>query len=614
MIFKNGKTLVLLAALAASGPAEAGEYRSSFSRFVTRSADKLMDGGKELRFISFNIPNLHYNEDNLPFRETNPWRLPDAYEITDALLSAKQAGGTVVRCFALSVRHPGESAARPVHVTAPGRFGEEAFRTLDLVLALANSIGIRLIIPLVDNWKWWGGIADYAAFRGKRKEAFWTDPQVISDFKKTIRYVVNRRNTVTGVLYKDDKAVLAWETGNELQCPQSWTHEIGLEIKRLDPNHLVLDGRHGTRLTPEMVEDTATDFVTTHHYPAGGPDILDLIPFNRNLARGKKPYFVGEFGFMETPKVEAVLDRVTATGTAGALIWSLRYHNRDGGFYWHSEPFGFGKYKAYHWPGFESGAAYDEKALLALLRRKAFRIRGLSVPPLPAPEAPQLLPIDSVSAISWRGSVGASAYHVERAESSNGPWLIVGNNVSDAAVAYRPLFNDTKAETGKRYFYRVRAKNESGVSPPSNVVGPVSVFSLALVDELRDGSLLYARSGSLSFVSKNTRSAKEDLQRVAGTPESFLVYRTPGEISGAVVYAFFPKQVVDFDIRVSGDGVSFQPASCRKAGYFLEDATYGYFKPVAYELSAPPEGSRFLKITFKTDAQIGRVEITHRGQ
>ncbi|MCG6923140.1 MAG: hypothetical protein LJF15_18950, partial [Acidobacteria bacterium] len=46
------------------------------------------------------------------------------------------------------------------------------------------------------------------------------------------------------------------------------------------------------------------------------------------------------------------------------LVWSLRSHRREGGFYWHSEPFGSGLFKAYHWPGFASGDDYDERDLL----------------------------------------------------------------------------------------------------------------------------------------------------------------------------------------------------------------------------------------------------------
>ena len=41
-----------------------------------------------------------------------------------------------------------------------------------------------------------------------------------------IEYLLNRKNVYTGIQYKDDKAVFAWETGNELQAPQDWTNEI----------------------------------------------------------------------------------------------------------------------------------------------------------------------------------------------------------------------------------------------------------------------------------------------------------------------------------------------------------------------------------------------------
>ena len=107
----------------------------------------------------------------------------------------------------------------PRHVLAPGKFNEDAFRTLDEVLAAANRTGVRLIIPLVDNWPWMGGRAEYAGFRGKTKDDFWTDPQLIADFEQTIHFILTRTNTVTGVRYADDKSILCWETGNEIASP-----------------------------------------------------------------------------------------------------------------------------------------------------------------------------------------------------------------------------------------------------------------------------------------------------------------------------------------------------------------------------------------------------------
>lgn len=67
----------------------------AFEDSVTRQGDRLMEGDKEFRFVSFNVPNPHYIEDNLPFEETNPWRIPDEFEIRDTLASVKQAVGRV---------------------------------------------------------------------------------------------------------------------------------------------------------------------------------------------------------------------------------------------------------------------------------------------------------------------------------------------------------------------------------------------------------------------------------------------------------------------------------------------------------------------------------------
>ena len=90
--------ILLLTLLPQPAPAQ------TFQEFVTRQGDKLMEGDREFRFISFNVPNLHYIEDNLPFEETSPWRIPDEFEIRDALTSVRQMGGTVVRIYTLSAR------------------------------------------------------------------------------------------------------------------------------------------------------------------------------------------------------------------------------------------------------------------------------------------------------------------------------------------------------------------------------------------------------------------------------------------------------------------------------------------------------------------------------
>jgi len=72
-----------------------------------------------------------------------------------------------------------------------------SYKAMDMALALAAEYGIRVAVALLNNWQWMGGRPDYAAFRGKSTDEFWTDPQLIEDFKKTIAYVLNRENTIT---------------------------------------------------------------------------------------------------------------------------------------------------------------------------------------------------------------------------------------------------------------------------------------------------------------------------------------------------------------------------------------------------------------------------------
>jgi mannan endo-1,4-beta-mannosidase len=70
-------------------------------------------------------------------------------------------------------------------------------------------------------------------------------------FKAHIGFVLNHINRYTGIAYKDDPAILAWETGNELTVSANpwtsthvdWTEDIAQHIKvTLGAQQLVVDG------------------------------------------------------------------------------------------------------------------------------------------------------------------------------------------------------------------------------------------------------------------------------------------------------------------------------------------------------------------------------------
>ena len=86
--------------------------------FVIRQGDQLTLSGRPFRFLSWNIPNLHYIEDDMRFSHQMPFRWPDEFEIRDALESVRQMGGTVVRTYVLSVRKEDDPDDLPCHVLA----------------------------------------------------------------------------------------------------------------------------------------------------------------------------------------------------------------------------------------------------------------------------------------------------------------------------------------------------------------------------------------------------------------------------------------------------------------------------------------------------------------
>jgi hypothetical protein len=609
-MMKNGLQFLIISLSFFLTTCSAGQ----FSNYITSTKDKLMDGNEEFRFVSYNIPDLLYIEDDLNFTQQNPWRLPTEYEIKDALTSIKQMGGKVARMYVLSVRKSGESKNIIRHVLAPGVFNEEAFKSLDKVLQIANQIGIRVIIPFVDNWWWWGGPKEYADFRGKNKEDFWTDPQLISDVKETIRFLVNRKNTYTGVLYKEDKAILGWETGNEIMAPYSWTKNIAAFIKNLDKNHLVIYGTNERFLSDEVLNDTCLDVLTTHHYAKTDQSIKEILK-NKELTVGKKPYFVGEFGLAPTPLIKKIVDTVITSNITGIMIWSLRFHNNEGGFYMHAENTGSGPYR---WPGFGSGEMYDEKNVINFMREKAFEIDGKKMLPVEKPEPPELLDINDVYAISWRGSTGAYAYKIERKDESSDIWGVIADSISDADKSYNSLFIDTTAELSKKYYYRTRAFNSAGLSDYSNIVGPVRVNFDEFIDEMEDSSKYFRKNGSLEFLTyQDIYKAKEDHNRLKGKEGDYIIYNLPAHVDSIKIQVFItgsycPIELFISDTSLATDTVnSFQLLNPKIETFPPYKNHYGFYTPAIYTCDEFPENSRFLKILFKKEAQLSRVEIIY---
>ncbi|MBM3891065.1 MAG: hypothetical protein FJ388_18285, partial [Verrucomicrobia bacterium] len=274
------------------------EFTSRLQHFITRRGDKLYDGEKEFRFVGANMPGLVLPYDwtlYLPER----MHLPTPWEQEDAFKTLDQMNLRVVRTWNLPIRKPDEEPKSWHYVLGPGQFNEEAFKCLDHLFALANKYGVRVILDLTAEYgDYLGGIGTYAAHRGRKRAEFYTDPQLKEDYKATVRHVLTRTNTITGVPYRDDKAVLAWQFGNEMHsAPDAWLSEMAAYMKKLAPNHLVAETRH--RPGQPLLVDPNIDLVTRHLYSnyrgveGGWPGAM-----RAEMAKlaGARPMFVGEFG------------------------------------------------------------------------------------------------------------------------------------------------------------------------------------------------------------------------------------------------------------------------------------------------------------------------------
>ena len=55
----------------------------------------------------------------------------------------------------------------------------------------------------------------------ERHTLFYTDEGARELYKQHVQKIVQRKNTITGVAYKDDPIILGWALLNELRC-ESW--------------------------------------------------------------------------------------------------------------------------------------------------------------------------------------------------------------------------------------------------------------------------------------------------------------------------------------------------------------------------------------------------------
>jgi mannan endo-1,4-beta-mannosidase len=373
-----GRKQLLLAALALLASAalfftscHREEKKPSRPGFVsTRGASFVVDG-QPFRFTGANAAVIYGDEERERMDET--------------FRQAALDGIRVVRVWAFGESGPDDG--KPGGVTrdewlkphpfrrGPDDWNEEAFENLDRVIREASQHNLRVLICLGNWWRDTGGVVRYLRWAKlpdaaddhqpyginiERALAFYTNEETRHLYREHVKRIVARRNSLTGVMYRDDPAIFGYELMNEAQAPtgrwgdrRAWIAEMSAYVKSLDPDHLIAPGIWGYRTSwerREWLEEHRLpniDYCDAHIYPrddtdsfVDSPEALRDFIDNRAAASFSidKPLILSEFGMMpeghngfsQVEWFRAFFESSARAGVGGAIYWILTPDPRRG--------------------------------------------------------------------------------------------------------------------------------------------------------------------------------------------------------------------------------------------------------------------------------------------
>jgi mannan endo-1,4-beta-mannosidase len=335
--------------------------RPAIEHAVTRDGTGLVLDGKPFRVLG---ANAYYLQQLFSYAKASP---QTAAQATRALDDMTCLSMNVVRTLGFNDTEDMAAIRK-----APGQYEEAGLVALDRAVFEAKARGLRVILPLTNNWPDFGGLDAYARWAGKSHDDFFGDATMMGYWKDYATTLLGRVNTLTGVAYRDEPAILGWEVANELRCRgcRGTTRYVDTiaalarHLRAAGATQLVLDGGEGyddaaaeyaglsaTRLVDG--EDGASfhgvaaipeiDLVSIHLYPevyglSRKNDVPTWIDAHVRLARAAgKIAYLGEFGSdptwtddvaardrLRAPVYDKWLERfyVADTGVA-ALLWQV---------------------------------------------------------------------------------------------------------------------------------------------------------------------------------------------------------------------------------------------------------------------------------------------------
>ncbi len=262
----------------ASATSPATPENATSSKFVEVSGTTFTLDGKPFAFQGTNFYRLSLRD--LKFTPS---------EVDDIMTKLSSGGLKVLRVWGFGCETPstwtaemlqGNSSASlgPAILDQHGQINESALSYLDLVVAQAAKHNLKLIIPFVNFEPQYCGMAWWVKVHGdpgESRQAFYCNQKVINAYKSYVETILNRKNTVSGIMYKDDPAIMDIEVANEPHTTDlyesggagpidaackpfvdgkpgtlvnHWLGEITTFVRSIDHNHLISTGEEGYRV------------------------------------------------------------------------------------------------------------------------------------------------------------------------------------------------------------------------------------------------------------------------------------------------------------------------------------------------------------------------------
>jgi hypothetical protein len=230
--------------------------------FVTRSGTQLMIDGSAARFAGVNVYWLALDENVLI--DGSKHNYPTHFRVDDVFETAVGMGAMAIRAHTVGVSTGDMSGGLAFEPTlanfSEGNGSSFASQHIDYAVYRASQTGVRLIVPLTDNYHYYvcgqpsscfhfwnfshladtllliitrtqhGGKVDFVNWVDPEMEhaencvlplcvkepaaslcPFYTDRRVIAAFKTYITRLLNHVNAYTGRALKDEPAIMGWE-------------------------------------------------------------------------------------------------------------------------------------------------------------------------------------------------------------------------------------------------------------------------------------------------------------------------------------------------------------------------------------------------------------------